>query len=310
MEKSKVVFQEGKGKLKSRLVTSLALLGNIEEKGNAPSGVWGSKATVISGGVTIKSSELDLEFDIPFDDNLETNEGEIIVYNLSSKTRAQLKKDAEIRIVAGFGTDTGVIFKGYITKVATARDQSDLITTIKVKDDIQKKETINLSYESGVKASYILKDLIKKTGLPVGWIEIKRDHTYENAVTIDDTLEAALRQYSEVCGVSTFVSNGVLYSCSLDRFIKNGVNFEVSEETGMIGSPQPFTEEKETEDGETVIYEGYEIEMLMQHRMAAGAVVKVNAEILSNGNTVSVKSGRHIFNESEAVTKIKAGRGG
>ena len=311
MEKSKVVLTENKSDLKSRLVQSLSLFGDLDERGTAPSGVWGSKATIKSGGVTIKSTELDLEFEIPFDDNLEANEGEIIVYNLSANTRAQLKKGAKIRIEAGFQNDMGVIFDGYITKVSAARDKTDLVTSIKIKDDIQEKNTLNLSYGSGTKASYILRDLVNRTGLTIGWFEIKRDHSYENSVTVDDTLESALRQYSEVCGVSTFVSNGVLYCCNLDNFIENGsVNFEISEETGMIGSPQPFTEESEADNGETVVYEGYEIEMLLQHRIAAGSVVKVDAEILTNGNTVCVKSGRHIFNESEAVTKIKAGRGG
>lgn len=76
-------------------------------------------AVVRCGDVTIKSSELDIEFEVPFDDDMEANEAEITVYNLSKSTICKLKRKSGISIEAGYNDDTGVIFNGYIDKVST-----------------------------------------------------------------------------------------------------------------------------------------------------------------------------------------------
>ena len=40
--------------------------------------------TIKIGDITIDNEELDCEFDIPFDDDTEADEAEIIVYNISN----------------------------------------------------------------------------------------------------------------------------------------------------------------------------------------------------------------------------------
>lgn len=299
--RSKVIIQESPNKHTSRLIKAAQGISNLQDYSTKPQGVWGSTATIKSGNVTIKSSELDLEFDIPFDDNLEANEGEIIVYNLSNNTIKQLKSNAKISITAGYEGDTGVIFSGYIRKSKTAREGADKITTIKVIDDIGEKKALELSKNSGVKASTILKELLEKTGLPIAKFKVKRDWTYDSDVSIDETLEAAIKKYSEVCGVSTFTRNGNIYCCALSDLDKDTM-FSVTEDTGMIGSPTPFEEESQSEDYKDTL-KGYEVTMLLQHRMAAGAVVRMKSNDYSG--VFRVKSGRHTFNESECVTEIK-----
>lgn len=299
-KRSQVISTENENIHRSRVVKAIHLIDELDDYISKPEGVWGSTATIKSGNVTIKSSELDVEFDIPFDDNLEADEGEIVIYNLSDQTIKQLKKDAKITIEAGYENDTGVIFEGYIIKSLTKYDEVDKITTIKIKDDIQEKESLNLTYSSGTTAQYILTDLINKTGLPKGTIKFARNWTYETDVTIDEDIESAIRRYSEVCGVSTFVIKGKIYSCSLKSF--STVEFNVSEETGMIGSPQPYTEEITTE-GYTDVVEGFEIDMLLQHRISAGSVINLTSNLYKG--KYRVRSGRHTFNDSECVTSIK-----
>lgn len=298
---SKVILTERKSSHLSHLAKALQSLKDLDDYSTKPDGVWGSVATISCGNVTLKSSELDFEFTIPFDNNLEANEGEIIVYNLSDNTIKQLKNKASLSIVAGYEGDTGVIFKGYICKVSTTYEGADKLTKIKIIDDIGEKQTINISKSGGVKASEILYELLQKTGLPIGKFEIARDWTYENGVTGDESLEAAIKKYSEVCGVSTLTSNGKIYCCSLDKILDN-LEFKVCEDTGMIGSPAPFEEESNVEDYVDVV-NGYEIEMILQHRMSVGA--KVRLDSLMYDGTYYVQSGEHTFNESECKTKIK-----
>ena len=265
-----------------------------------PEGVFGSVATVICGDVTISSETLDVEFVVPFDDDMEPNEAEIIVYNLSENTIKQLKKGAAISIEAGYKGDTGVICNGYISKVYTERDGVEKVTTIYVMDDIKDHGIESLSFAAGTKASYILETLIGMTGIPVAVFSIRRDHTYKDSQTVDGDLMDNIGQYAEVCGISVYVSKGKIYA----RHIKEGdnINFSVSVETGMIGSPSAYEEEITAEDYTETI-DGYEVEMLLQHRMSAGAIVKLTSKT-ANG-TYRVCSGEHRFSPNEAVTVAK-----
>lgn len=297
-DRSRVISTGNDNKHTSRLVKAFQSLDNLKDFSQTPSGVWGSTATIKCGDVTIKSSELDFEFDIPFDDDLESNEGEIIVYNLSDNTIKQLKKGSKLSIQAGYKGDTGVIFMGRITKARTHHDEVDKITTIKIIDDIENKESINRSFGAGTKASYILRTLLGLTDFPIAVFDVASDYVYASGETVNEPIESAIKKYSEVCGVNAFLSNGSWY-CFKQNGEDNAFRFVVSESTGMIGSPSPF--EETGSESETV--EGFEIEMLLQHRMVAGALINLSSQHYSG--TYHVKSGTHRFNDGEAVTTIK-----
>lgn len=302
---SKVILKENSSAHISRLVKSVQSLKNLEDYSIRPEGVWGSKATIRFPNVKIDASELDVEFTIPFDDNLEPNEGEILVYNLTDNTIGRLKGD--ISIEAGFDNDTGVLFSGKTRKVSSKREGADRATTIKVIDGIT-TTTENLissgkleeSYD-GVPAKDVLRALLEAEGSPIAKFEVESDYAYENSVTIGDDLQAEIKKYSEVCGVSTFKRKGKIYCCKLDK-VESDITFNVSEETGMIGSPSPFEETVTVGENEVTI-KGFEIEMLLQHRAAVGAIVNLTSELYKG--KYYIKSGTHRFNGSEATTTIK-----
>ena len=309
---SKVILTENSRNHISRLIKAAQSIKNLEDYSQKPSGVWGSTATIKCNDVTIKSSDLDVEFTIPFDDNLESNEGEIVVYNLSDSTIAQLggsglKNGNELSIDAGYEGDTGVLFSGKLTKGSSRWEGADRATTIKVVDgfttsteELIADGKLEESYD-GVPAKDILKALLDAEGSPIAKFEVESDYEYENSVKIGDDLQAEIKKYSEVCGVSTFKSKGKIYCCKLER-VSNGITFNVSEETGMIGSPSPFEEVVTVGDKETTI-KGFEIEMLLQHRAAVGAIV--NLESRQYKGRYYIKSGTHRFNAREATTTIK-----
>lgn len=296
-KQSKAVMQSHKSKAASALVKAFETWTtpyDIE-----PEGVYGSIATIRSGQVTISSETLDVDIDVPFDDDMEANEAKIVIYNLSDNTLKQLKKDDEITVEAGYKGDTGVIFSGFISKIKTVFDGADKVTTINALDDIKERK-VNLTFAAGKKASAILKTLLKKTKIPIAVFETRRNFIYTDSQTVDGDLMACIKKYADVCGISVFVSKGKIYA----RYIKKGdnLNFCVSSETGMIGSPSEFTEEK-TVAGKTETIEGYEVDMLLQHRMCPAAIVDLKSRTASGQYRVC--SGRHRFTSSEAVTSIK-----
>lgn len=265
-----------------------------------PNGVFGSVAIIKSGYVTISSNDLDIEFSIPFDDDMEANEAEIIIYNLSAQTINELKTKASITVKAGYKNDTGIVFKGFITKISTKYDGADKVTTIRCIDDVTQKSVENLTFASNTKASEILKSLIDKTGIPVAVYKVRRDYVYTSDQTVDGDLMGNIKKYAQVCGISVYVNKGQIYA----RHIKEGdnINFTVQPDTGLIGYPEPYEEELTAEDFKETI-NGYEITMLLQHRMTTAAIVNLTSKISSG--SFRVRSGEHTFNSSECITKIK-----
>lgn len=301
MSKSRIILNGNTNNAKSRLIKAMTQgIESLESYEIKPKGVFGFEAKVISGAVTINSNELDLEFTVNFDDDMEANEAEIIVYNLSQNTIKQLKNESQISIEAGYKGDIGVVFSGFIKKVKSKREEADKVTTIKCIDDITEHTITEITFAAGTKASYILQTLLNKTGLPIAVFKMRRDHTYDSEQKVDGDLMENIKKFSEVCGVSTYIKNGKIYS----RHIKEGDNlyFELSEETGLIGSPEEFEEELTAEDFSEVI-NGYECESLFQHRFAAGGIVRLKS--LEADGEYRICSGTHTFNGDECISKIK-----
>ena len=285
----------------SRLITAMKGWNNDNFFIDKPKGVFGSEATVKCNGAVIKSSELDIEFDIPFDDDMEFDEAEVIIYNLNDTTRSRLKKDQKITIEAGFKGDTGVIFTGFIAKAVTGYEGVDRKTTLKCVDRLNEKELKETTYKAGTKASAILKDLIKKTGTPIAVFKVRHDYTFKDEQKVDGNLMENIKRYAEICGISVFVSKGKVYA----RYLKEGenLNFTVSEDTGMIGSPAEYEEENTANENHTETVKGYEVETILQHRFRAGGIINLKSRN-ANGQ-YRIRSGSHTFRSGEATSKIK-----
>lgn len=292
---SKAVFQSRESKIRSALVQAFETWKDPVDI--RPDGVFGSVATVRSGGVTVSSDTLDIEFRIPFDDDLEPNEAEITIFNLSGNTQNQLKQGAAITVEAGYKGDTGVIFSGFISKVSTTYEGVDKVTTIYALDDIKDHSVQSVSFAEGTSASAILRTLIGLTGIPVAVFKPRRDHTYSDSQNVDGDLMQHIHKYAEVCGISVYVSRGKIYA----RHIKEGDNlhFNLSPDTGLIGSPGAYTEEIHAADYVDTI-DGYKVEMLLQHRMCAGAIVNLQGKAAKG--TYRVCKGEHRFSSMESIT--------
>lgn len=301
-KRSKVILQESKFDKRSHIISVIETgLNGLEIYEDIPNGMFGSKAVIKSGNVTLNSDELDFEFTVPFDDDLEANQIDITVYNLSDNTINNLKRETEISIEAGYIDDIGVIFKGFIDNVKTGYDDVDKVTTITCWNCAGTETVENITYSENTKASTILKDLISKLKMPIAVFNVRRDWTYTDAVTVDGCLREEIKKYAEVCGISVYANNGSIYA----RYIKDGdnINFTVNEDTGLIGSPEHYTEEINAEDYVDII-DGYKCEMILQHRITTGAIVNISSRG-ANG-TFRVRKGEHSYADGEALTTFEA----
>lgn len=260
-----------------------------------------TKDVYVRNNTTSYDYGLDIEFEVNFDDDTEADEAEITIYNMTDKTINLFKHNAEITIKAGYGNDFGIIFKGYIISKKTYFDEVDKITEIIAVDDRKRqgREIESISYAEKTKASYILKDLCKKVGLPIAVFKTARDYTYTDEVTVDGDLANEIKRYAKVCGVSAYVCKQKLYV----RPLKDGDNtqFKLSADTGLL-SVSEFEEESEAEEFKDVI-KGFEIECLLQHRMQTASIIQLYSKAYKG--TFRVRSGVHRYDGDNFITRAK-----
>lgn len=266
-----------------------------------PNGLYGQEVVLKSGDITIKNSDLDIEFDISFDDDTEANESEVVIYNLTTTTLNKLKKGQKVTLEAGYSGDTGIILSGYISKKVTKWESVDKKTTLYIIDNNQLKEKKikSISFKKGSKASYILKTLVDKVGLPVGVFKIKRDYTYKDKTTVDGGIMENIKKYAKTCGVSAYICKGKIYV----RSLKDGDNikFTVKPETGLL-SIEEVEEEEEIEKYKDVT-KGLNISMLLQHRITTASIIQVQSKNFKG--TYRVRSGKHTYDGINFLTEIE-----
>ena len=295
----------------SELVKAYQDLGELIDKEYAPpEGLFGRLAIIETNGMKFRSDELDIEFDVPFDDDIESNEAEVVIYNLSDKTIAAIKDNKKIVISAGYKgvkiagkPDIGIIFEGYISKVKSKWSGVDRITTIYAVDAENRKERdiANKAYTQGTKASYILRDLINETGLAVQVFKTTRDYACSDDVTVSGGLMNAIRKWADECGTTAYINKNKVYVRPLTD--GDNIRFTVSDETGLISSPSEFTEEMSYDDGTTKTITGYEFSILGQHRITTAAIIELKSRNVSG--KFRVRSGSHRFSPDEFVTEVE-----
>jgi hypothetical protein len=255
-----------------------------------------------TGKVTINADDLDMEFDVEFDDDTETNESEITVYNLSDTTIQNIKKGEKLTLTAGYKEDTGIILSGFISQVKTSFDDLDKVTIIKVVDSAggAEREIKDLAFAKGVSASKVLRKLIEMTKLPLAVFSIQRDFVYKDGLTINDGLMETIKKQAQVCGVSAYVNKGQVYVQPLSK--GEDVNFSLTVDTGLISLSE--FEEEITAEKFTDAVKGYEITMLLQHRISTGSVLNIQSKNVSG--RYRVREGQHTYDGSDFITKVKA----
>lgn len=254
---------------------------------------------VISGSVKLNNTDLDIYFDIPFDDDLDPNLSEITVFNLSNTTINQLKKGQKISVNAGYKDDKGLILNGVISSVFSRRSGADKETTIKVLDSVpyNVKKTIQKSYKKSIKADTIIKDLAKALGLNIAVMKLPHNQTYKKGYSIDNEIINEIQRIAKDCGASTYISRQQIYIRSIYEGDNN--KFILSSETGLIGSPEYFEEERE---GTT--RKGYKTKSLLQYRLSTASIIKIQSREVNA--LARVKKGKHICNGDSFYTETEA----
>lgn len=276
--------------------------------------LFGRRAVLNVGkSVTIDSDNLTMTFDIPFDDDTDPNESVIEIYNLSNATTKLLKRNETVSLSAGYKTDgSGVILASRVSSTRSYRNGVDRVTRITVidgpnLDGIQlpertevtgkKKKTVKKTrkktYAKNTKASQIIRDLVPLLGVPVGKIRLPRDPVFAKGYTVDGKVLDELEKLAKTCRAQVFIHKQRIYVCPFSDVTTTN-QFNLSSETGLIGSPEFYENEDES---------GYKLRCLLQFRIGLGSLITVDSKTVKG--RFRVKRGRHYWSGSDFFTEIE-----
>ena len=258
---------------------------------------WIRQANVIVGGKRFDSDALDMEFDIPFDDDEEPDIATVRIYNLSDNSINTITKAQRFIVNAGYQGDVGTIFMGTLQNAVTRWLGIDKVTEFTVGDGAQEWLTteVSESYAENIRASAILRDLTGRFGLELGRLQLVNDLVYPKGRCIDAMLKDAITQIVLECESTFKISRGKIFIMPYNQGLVTG--FVLNSDTGLIGSPEPF-ERKEM--GETI--KGFKIKMLLNHRITVDSILQVQSRT-ANG-TYRVHKGRHTSNV-DYITEVE-----
>ncbi|GED69385.1 hypothetical protein BRE01_30870 [Brevibacillus reuszeri] len=257
---------------------------------------FGRVVEVMVSNMLFSMDKYAIEGTIPFDNDLLPNESEIKLWNLSKDTISRIKRNETLMINAGYRGDVGVILHGFVSSVLTKREGVDAVTSIHVLDsqDLSKRKVKDITYAEGTLASYILKQMVGQLGLPIAQFELNQDYRYEEGYTASGEVTDIIGKVAKDCGTSAYINKGKVYIRNLRRGADDV--FALSKGTGLIGSSEPFEEEK---------FKGYRIKSQLQYRITTASVVDLKCKDFEG--RVHVRSGTHTFSRTgDFMTDVEA----
>ena len=209
-----------------------------------------------------------------------------------------------VTVKAGYGDDLGVIFTGTISHKQITNEDTDRIITVKAMDGAGLSQcAAEVSYCSGNTAQAILYDLCTRLGFPIAAFQPVRDYLFDSDVNIDGSLMDAIEKYAGICGVSAYVCKGMLYVQPLSA---TGVDsFSLSAETGLLTAEEYENEQTNGDYTDTV--RGWELEMLLNHRIQIGTRIDLTSR-RANG-CYYVQEGEHSYDGENMITRVIAVEG-
>ncbi|TDF92204.1 hypothetical protein E1757_30675 [Paenibacillus piri] len=255
---------------------------------------FGRVAEIQTGTKSFSSKDFTIEFTVPFDNDLLPNESEIKIYNLSDSTLAKIELNQTLLINAGYEGDTGMILHGYISEVKTAWNGVDKETTIHVldSDDLSSRKLEDVAYAEGTRASFILQEMAGQLGLPLAQFYLNQDVQYDGGYTASGDVTDIIKKIAADCGTSAYINKGQLYI----RNLRHGADdvIELSQDTGLIGRPEPFKEES---------FSGMKLKSQLQHRITTASVIRLLSR--QKEATLHIRKGSHKMTSSDFVTEME-----
>ncbi len=179
----------------------------------------------------------------------EPNTCEVHVFNLAERSRALFQtKPLHVRLAAGFDGNAQRLFAGDLTWSQSKHTGVEWETTLQLGDGARafRNARLSKSFKRGITARQAASELIKQFGLPVP--AAVRDAPelgaqYAGGLVLTDAAHLELTRVLAPYGLTWSIQDGRIQVLR-ERDVRSDVPVEISQDTGMIGTPELAAPEK------------------------------------------------------------------
>lgn len=220
---------------------------------------------------SIVIDNLRVSFSIEKSLTAEPNKGEINVYNLTRSNQNLLVSKAYNKaiLMVGYG-EPRVIYGGDIIKAVVIRDDLDYIVKIDLGDgqnDIVGAR-VNTTLKAGATDVDVIKEAIKAMqGSAEGVIDVPIKKGLPRGKVLVGNARDVLSCSAKNQNADWSVQDGEVIMLPKDKVLADNEGFVLSQDTGMIGSPQKTTD-------------GLEVDCLINPALVIGALVRIKSIIV------------------------------
>ena len=187
-------------------------------------------------------TELQVEFKVVKTLKAEPNTCEITIHNLNESSRTEFAKlPLRIRLDAGYGTNLERVFEGDLRWSKSRHDGTEWLTKIECGDGDRayRFASVSKSFKGGTNPKTMIKEVAKSMGLtvPSNIAEAKAlAKAFASGMTLNGNSRNEMTKLLGKHGMGWSVQDGRLQVLGTEAL--EGTAYVISEDTGMIGSPE------------------------------------------------------------------------
>lgn len=245
---------------------------NFKRTYRLAAGQAGGQGFEIGGG----DRPLHISFSVEKADTDSQNTAKVSIWNLNSQHKAELsKKDCCLTLKAGYAEVMPLIFQGIVTFAKTKDDGSDEVTEVELVDNrVEIRDTyVSVSYDGSVNCKTLITDTANQMGVTASFAYNVTFATLPNGYSYVGPARNVLTKACESSGLVWSINNGILQVKKPGDTMSREV-YELSAETGLIGSPERVQVSDEIEGYDY----GWDVEYLMNGAIDIDDYVYLNSK--------------------------------
>jgi hypothetical protein len=229
-----------------------------------------------------------LNFSVEKNSTSSSNKCTVTAYNLSENSRSFIeKKEGMLRLEAGYGNDTAIIFLGDIDKVIAKRQGPDILTIIESGDGEKRLADahIELSLKAGATDEQIINAVINVLELERGTIKGIARMEYLNGFSFSGKAQELLDKITKKQKLEWSVQDGSLQI--IPQSTDTGdTAVSLNSNTGLLDVPNKTDE-------------GFVIKSLLNPKLVPGRQVKLESILLTGQAIFKVDKVTHVGDTQE-----------
>lgn len=199
------------------------------------------KLVIGSNKESLEITNLRITFEVKKTLTPEPNPAVIRIYNLNASHRNLLTSKEFNRASLSVGyEDLRQIYAGDIVEANTLRDGEDFISELICGDGFQAYTTklINKTLSAGKSDSEILKENTQAMGIETGVTDLPKDRQLPRGKVMFGDPRELLHKIAKNNNAQWSIQDGQMTVLPKDKVLADNEGFVLSQETGMIGSPE------------------------------------------------------------------------